>query len=78
MIGEAWVSVAPLSTYTRERLAVAGERADVTHRVEMARPDFDIPASAQIEVSGTVYEVGPRQSTPNSRDIVLMCMERQV
>ena len=73
-LGHAWVSLRPVSG--REYLTASGEHANVTHRVELARPAFEIPQSAVLTISGRVFEVDFVMDAPESRDIYLMCVEK--
>lgn len=75
-IGVAWVGMDAVSQYTRDRLATSGQRADVTHRIEFARPTFSIPLEATVEIAGRLFECGPLQDVPGARDVAMLITER--
>lgn len=75
-IGVAWVGMDTVSLYTRDRLAASGQSANVTHRIEFARPTFSIPLEASVEIAGRVFECGPLQDVPGARDVAMLVTER--
>lgn len=76
-VGRAWVSVEPLPSYARERLAPGGETASATHRVSLMRPAFDVSLAASLTVSGREFRVTAVMDTPNAASVMLLCSERQ-
>jgi SPP1 family predicted phage head-tail adaptor len=75
-IGRAWVSLRPVSG--REYLTASGEHSNVSHRLDMFRPSFDILNSMVVTISGRTFEVDHVMDGPSQREIFVMCVEKRV
>ena len=77
VVGAAWVSLAPLSNRWRTYVESSGKASEVTHECGLARPSFDIPPTARMQIGSRTYEVSVHMDVPNTAETVLMVSERR-
>jgi head-tail adaptor len=76
-IGSAWVSLKPLTNRWRTYVESSGKSAEVTHECELARPSFDIPPTARLQIGSRTYQVSVHLDVPNTAETVLMVSEKR-
>jgi head-tail adaptor len=74
-VGRTWVAVEPVNG--REFVTAGGDRAEVSHRIRLQRPTFDVPSTTTIVAAGRTFTLLAPLDAPGGAEMVLMCAERR-